>query len=221
MSLVSVPRRSFPNWMQSNLKTTQRELGITGMHQEGMPLICFAEDKGKEVWSQTNKTSYQQTHLDQSGPQRASSTKAKGFIMGLSLQTPYKEESGSSTNKLEMHTAKFRSTCALTFPSKHGYWVFALEANIHFYPAKTATTNGGNLHSVTRTLPLERSGPRLKQPGRESETDSAKERVFQMGLRPEALCPLNQSSQKLTQVYAKAQLCQCPSGGQDMRILLV
>lgn len=167
--------------------------------------------------------------------------------MGLSLQTPYKGEPGSftfsSTNKLEMHTAKFWSTCALTFPSKHGYWVFALEADIHFYPAKTATTNGGNLYSVTRTLPLEkRSGPRLKQPGRESETDSAKELVFQMGLRPEALCRqaqtkprpsrrkrrvllsqrhLNQYSQKLAHVYAKARLCQFPPGGQDMMILLM
>lgn len=164
--------------------------------------------------------------------------------MGLSLQTPYKGEPGSltflSTNKLEMHAAKFRST---TFSSKHGYWVFALEANIHFYPAKTATTNGGNLHSVTRTLPRERrSGPRFKQPGRESETDSAKEQVFQMGLRPEALCPqaqtkprpsrrksgvllsqchLNQYSQNLGQVYTKARLCQWPPGGQDMMILLM
>lgn len=48
--------------------------------------------------------------------------------MGPSVQTPYKEEPDSltfsSTNKLKMHTAKFRSTCAPTFPSKHGYWVF-------------------------------------------------------------------------------------------------
>lgn len=96
--------------------------------------------------------------MDQTGPQRASSTKAKDFIMGLSLQTRYKGKPGSltfsSTNKLEMQTAKFRSTCALMFPSKQGYWVFALEANIHFYPAKTATANGGNLHSVTTTLAL-------------------------------------------------------------------
>lgn len=160
--------------------------------------------------------------------------------MGLSLQTPYKEEPGSltfsSNNKLEVHTAKFQSTCALTFPSKHGYWVFALEANIQFYPAKTATPNGGNLHSVTRTLPLERrSGPRLKQPGRESETDSAKERVFQMGLQAQmkphpsrriggvllSQRHLKQQSQKLGQVHLKARPCQCPPGRQDMMILLM
>lgn len=53
MSLATVTLPSCCIWMQSNLKTTQSELG---MHQEGMPLICFAEDKRKRSAALNKKT---------------------------------------------------------------------------------------------------------------------------------------------------------------------